>query len=145
MGDDRPPVFVDLYGTGRPDDDEPLEPMFRRCWYGREKLWVVFWAYGMFGCGVVIASWLACIFIGLQLGLLIEPVNTDGGLVGAIIGIGLGACIGVPFLVWMTVSLWRCAPNCANPLWGRLVRGWLIAQYLGFAMLACNYSNEINL
>lgn len=144
MGDDRAPVFVDLHGGGLPDDDEPEEPLLRRCWGGREKLWIVFWVYGIFGWGVIIAGWQACIFLGLQIGLLSNPANTDGGFIGAVTGIILGFLAALPFFIWLSVSLWRCAPNCKNRLWGRLVRGWLVAQYVGMGMFAYNYAGKID-
>lgn len=143
MINDQTPVYIDLHGGGMPGDDEPPDPVLRRCWEGREKLWVVFWAYGVFGSGVIIAGSLALVLIGLQIGLLVAPSDTDGGLVGGIIGIVLGAMAALPYLIWMTVSLWRCAPNCERKIWGQLVRGWVVAQWLGFAMLAHNLSTEI--
>jgi len=143
MSNDQTPVYIDLYGTGRGGGDAPEEPMWKRAWEGRERLWIVFWVCGVFGMGVVIAGWLAVVFIGLQIGLLAAPQDTQGGFAGALTGITLGTLAGVPYLVWMTVSLWRCAPNCEVKLWGRLTRGWLIAQYLGLAMVLWNYWDDI--
>ena len=142
MINDQTPIYIDLHGGGMPGD-EPPEPILSKCWNGRERLWIVFWAYGVFGMGVVIASSLAMIFIGLQIGLLLAPSDTEGGYWGAITGMTFGAALAGPYLIWMTVSLWRCAPNCENPIWGHLMRGWLVAEWLGFAMVAHNYGHLI--
>jgi hypothetical protein len=142
MINDQTPIYIDLHGGGMPGD-EPPEPILRKCWNGRERLWIVFWAYGVFGMGVVIASCLAMILIGLQIGLLFSPKDTDGGYWGAMLGMALGAGLAVPYLIWMTVSLWRCAPNCEVKFWGGLTRGWLVAQWLGMAMLVHNYAHLI--
>lgn len=138
MINDQTPVYIDLHGGGMPGD-EPPEPAIQRCWHGRERLWVVFWAYGMFGSGLVTAMTLAIVFVGLQIGLVVAPSDTDGGFIGAAIGFGLGALVIVPYFLWMTVSLWRCAPNCFVPVWGRLVRGFVVVQWIGFAMFTYNY------
>ena len=140
MINDQTPIYIDLHGGGGLPGNEPPEPILKRCWNGHERLWVVFWAYGVFGSGGVLACCLALLFIGLQLGLVFAPQNTDGGYVGGMVGMALGATLAVPYLIWMTVSLWRCAPNCENKLWGRLTRGWLLAQWLGMAMLIYNYA-----
>ncbi|MEQ8506606.1 MAG: hypothetical protein RIB80_14875 [Rhodospirillales bacterium] len=142
MINDQTPIYIDLHGGGTPGD-EPPEPILRKCWHGRERLWIVFWAYGVFGMGVVIASSLAMILIGLQIGLLFAPQDTQGGYYGAITGMVLGSFLAVPYLIWMTVSLWRCAPNCENQIWADLMRGWLIAEWLGFAMVVYNYGHLI--
>ncbi|PIW27023.1 MAG: hypothetical protein COW30_11650 [Rhodospirillales bacterium CG15_BIG_FIL_POST_REV_8_21_14_020_66_15] len=144
MTNDRTPVYIDLHGGGLPGN-EPPEPVLGKCWNGRERLWIVFWAYGVFGTGGILASCLAMIFIGLQIGLLVAPQDTDGGYYGGMAGMALGAALAVPYVIWMTVSLWRCAPNCETKMWGRLVRGWLVAQWLGFAMLIYNYAPLIKL
>jgi len=138
MINDQTPVYIDLHGGGTPGDEEP-EPIIPRCWHGRERLWVVFWAYGMFGTGAIIAMTLALVFIALQIGLIFAPSNTDGGFIGAVIGSIMGGIVIVPYFIWMTVSLWRCAPNTFVPLWGRLVRGIVVAQWIGFVMIAYNY------
>lgn len=123
---ERKPIFVDLHGSGMPGGDDPYEPAVPKCWHGREKLWIVFWAYGLFGSGAVLGIWLALTLIALQIGLVIDPVKGGGGLYGATTGLALGALLALPYTVWIAVSLWRCAPNCINPLWGRLVRGGLL-------------------
>lgn len=145
MINDQTPVYINLHGGGGMPGDEPPEPIFSRCWHGRERLWVVFWAYGMFGTGVVLACVLAMIFIGLQLGLVFAPQDTQGGYVGGITGMALGAAVAVPYLIWMTVSLWRCAPNVENPVWTRLMRGWLIAEWIGLAMAGYNFAHLLKL
>jgi uncharacterized BrkB/YihY/UPF0761 family membrane protein len=145
MNNDQTPVYIDLHGGGGLPGDEPPDPVLPRCWHGREKLWIVFWAYGVFGTGTVLASILAMIFIGLQVGLLFAPQDTEGGYYGAMTGMALGAMVAVPYLIWMTVSLWRCAPNVENPVWTRLMRGWLIAQWIGLAMAAYNFSHLLNI
>ncbi len=139
MSNDQTPIFIDLHGGGGMPGEEEPEPIIPKCWHGREKLWVVFWAYGMFGTGAIIAMSLGMIFIGIQVGLILAPSDTSGGLFGAVLGIVLGAAALVPYLIWMTVSLWRCAPNGENPLWGRLVRGLVVAEWIGVAMAGYNF------
>ena len=143
MINDQTPVYINLHGGGGMPGDEPPEPLIKRCWHGREKLWIVFWAYGVFGTGGILAGCLAMIFIGLQVGLVVAPQDTHGGYIGSLVGMALGAAMALPYLIWMTVSLYRCAPNCETKIWGRLVQGWLVAQWLGIAMLIHNYAHLI--
>ncbi|MEK9671437.1 MAG: hypothetical protein VW268_02890 [Rhodospirillaceae bacterium] len=139
MINDQTPVYIDLHGGGKLPGDEPPEPLIPRCWHGRERLWVVFWAYGLFGSGLVTGVGLAMIFIAPLIGLVIDPAQTGGGIIGAVIGMAGAAVIAVPYVIWMTVSLWRCAHNTFNPLWGRLTRGWVIVFWLGIAIAGYNY------
>ena len=140
MTNDQTPIYVNLYGGGGLQPEEPVEPLIKRCWFGREKLWIVFWAYGVFGTGGILAACLAMIFIGLQIGLLFAPQDTQGGYYGALTGMAGGAALAIPYLVWMTVSLWRCAPNCITKYWGHVVRVWLILQWMGMIYLVYKYA-----
>ena len=93
MTNDQTPIYVNLYGGGGLQPEEPVEPLIKRCWFGREKLWIVFWAYGVFGTGGILAACLAMIFIGLQIGLLFAPQDTQGGYYGALTGMAGGAAL----------------------------------------------------
>lgn len=74
----------------------------RSAWKGEEKLWKVFWLY----------NFLAGIFIGFVLGAI-----PDGTALFTVVAIAALA-----WVIWATVSIWRCAFNAGWKGWGYIVR-----------------------
>lgn len=147
---DQQPVFVDLYGTGArqggPDGPDQMggggrEPedlggdTLRRCFQGEERLWKVFWAYGFFGSGIVLAVSMGVIFFLGVFGLAVNPSQLESGIYGGGIGVVLACILIVPYVFWLSVSLWRCAFNCVNRMWGYAARG-LVMTIVGGVLLS---------
>jgi len=73
---------------------------------GNGPLWRVYWLYG------VIGSWIL-------FGIFMTALNRLG------ISWGLVALTGIvmfPYSVWILASVWQCARNVRNDLWGNLAR-----------------------
>ncbi len=83
-----------------------------RAWNGDERLSKVFWFYYV---PVVAAMQFAWYLIELQEG----PRWIFEGLL---------AIPEIFYLVWILVSLWRCAFNCQVKLWGYVVRGLVVVH-----------------
>lgn len=128
------PQFVDFYGTGRGPSGPP-EPFWKAAWKGREPLWKAFWGAFVFGHGLLTAFGIgAMIFAGL-FGLVARP--SEFAIATFSVGIGAIFVVGValPYLVWASVAVWRCAFNVGDRNWGLWARGavvvyWAFAAYL---------------
>lgn len=84
----------------------------KRPWRGEEKLWKVFWLYGVVG------------------GILINLV------VGLALGEGIiGLLVQLPFTIWIMVSEWRCAWNAGAKFWGYIVRVLVILSVIGYLFM----------
>jgi hypothetical protein len=76
-------------------------------WIGRAPLWKVFWLAGeLFGTALAVV-----LFVVLPIG----PQSP------------LAVAIAVPYVVWLYVSLWRCAYNVRARHWGDLTRIYVVA------------------
>jgi hypothetical protein len=81
-----------------------------RAWAGRERLWKVYWVYG------VLAS------VGLLLVLrMLLAVGMPQVLMFAIVA---------PYQVWLVVSTWRCAFNADWRGWGYIARFLTVVSVL---------------
>jgi len=85
--------------------------IFADSWHGREKLWVVFWIYNL------LAGYILETIVGFF---------ADNSYIALIVYI----IIFVPWSIWTTVSLWRCAYNTEIEVLGHLVRGLIIIGIL---------------
>ena len=84
-----------------------------RAWRGKQPLWKVFWAYGAVTSSALITFYVAAFYvdrIALRQLLLL--------------------CF-APYTAWILVSMWRCAYNTEQRIWG------LFARFLTVAW-ACN-------
>jgi hypothetical protein len=80
-----------------------------RAWRGEQRLWKVFWVYGVVTSGVLIAFYVTAFYvdrIALRQVLLL--------------------CF-APYTAWILVSVWRCASNTKEKLWGTLARFLTVA------------------
>lgn len=84
-----------------------------RAWRGEQPLWKVFWLYG-----VATGSALVAIYV---IAFLVDRVALRQILL---------LCF-APYTAWVLVSVWRCANNTHEHLWG------LLARFLTVAW-ACN-------
>ncbi len=83
--------------------------LIKRAWKGEEKLWKVFWLYGV----------LAGIVLNLLLTVLIgNPL--------------LAKLILLPYSVWVLVSLWRCAWNAGAKFWGVIARILVVINIISY-------------
>lgn len=80
-----------------------------RAWRGEQPLWKVFWVYGVVTSGVLITFYVIAFYvdrIALRQVLLL--------------------CF-APYTAWILVSVWRCANNTAERIWGLLARMLTVA------------------
>lgn len=128
------PQFVDLYGSGR--GGRPPEPFWKSAWKGREPLWKAFWGAFVFGHGLLLAFGVGGMIFATMLGLVATPTDFDAGIYAVWLGGGFTLLVALPYVVWASVAVWRCAFNCADRNWGLWARGvvvayWAIAAYAG--------------
>ena len=81
--------------------------IIKDCWRGEEKLWKVFWLYGV----------LLSIVVKISVGTL-AAINPS---IAGIILLSL-MILNLPYLIWWLVSIWRCAFNVDVNFWGYLAR-----------------------
>jgi len=80
----------------------------KKSWKGEEKLWKVFWIYNFLLGGL----------INIGIGQT-EKLEAEYMLWFLII-------VTLIWVVWVSVSLWRCAFNASWKGWGYIVRGFLV-------------------
>jgi len=117
------PIFIDMHGSGR----GPEEPTWKRCWFGREPLWRVFWGWFICGHGALLGCAVGFMILAMILGFMASPTSIDSGMAGLATGATLLMLVFVPYSVWCIVSLWRCAYNCIDLRWGHWTRGIAVA------------------
>jgi len=80
-----------------------------RAWRGAEPLWKVFWVYGVATSGVLIAFYVVAFYVDrIALRQVLLP------------------CFAA-YTAWILVSVWRCASNTSEKLWGTLARFLTVA------------------
>ena len=75
-----------------------------RAWQGQERLWKVFWIYGVI------------------LGIILQVI---GSVVAALYGVALqipALIFYIIYTIWLLVAEWRCAFNAEWKIWGYVVR-----------------------
>lgn len=95
-------------------------------WKGHEPCWVAYWIFG-----VVLTNLFN--FVGektLPADPLVE-VSTARMSLAVIV-----AVLFIAHIVFMSVAIWRCAPNASHPLWTFLARTLLVLGLIfgGFAV-----------
>ena len=105
-------VYVDLNAPQEP------ESAWKKCWYGREQLWKVFWGWFFFGHGVILGCSVGVMVLAMILGFATNPGSLNAGFAGMATGFALLVITVIPYGIWCGVSLWRCADNCVNKIWG---------------------------
>jgi len=88
-------------------------------WRGEGPLWKVYWLYGVLGSNV-----LALIL------LLLVRVDAVATLWFQIVWLLLAA-----YTVWIVVSVWRCAFNVENPMYGHMARALTVAWAINALMV----------
>ena len=98
----------------------PPRGFIGRSWHGSEKLWKVWWLYFYLLSAFIVAT--------------LDQLHQAG-----FISERLAALIIMPYIVWIMVSLWRCAANCNWRRWTLFARCWALVlglitlPYLAFA------------
>jgi hypothetical protein len=88
-----------------------------RAWRGQQPLWKVFWVYGVAASSVIVALYASAIYAGqrsLQQVLLL---------------------VFSAYTVWILVSVWRCADNARERVWGLFARMLTVAWAGNAAMV----------
>jgi hypothetical protein len=106
--------------------EENPEPSWKRSWQGEELLWKVFWGWFLGGHGVILGCSIGFMIIAMILGFAFSPTSLNAGVVGLASGAILLVLIIVPYSFWISVSLWRCAPNCLSKKWSYVARGFVV-------------------
>lgn len=73
---------------------------------GEGPLWKLFWLWGVVGSWILFA-------------LFLLAVQTWGITWGLVVVSGV---VMMPYSVWILASVWQCAQNVNNDLWGNLAR-----------------------
>ena len=112
--------LVELFSNAITDRNGLRSTIFRRCLKGDVSLWVVYWLLGVVG--------------GILAGLIALFIATASPILGMIFT--------SVYVVWWSISLWRCALNASFLLLTYLARGLLV---LGFAIGAVLISGMIDI
>jgi hypothetical protein len=109
-----------------PDQRAPalaaLAEFVATCWRGGERLWKVFWLFGVAGAAAV----------GYVVGQVEGVVRSSPMWIGVgLIFWGLAAVASVAYQVWAYVSIWRCAFNADWKGWGYIARAFAVLGALG--------------
>ena len=91
-----------------------------RAWHGEEPLWKVFWVYGVATSVVIVALYIVAFYDGrMALRQVLLP------------------CFAA-YTAWILVSVWRCASNTNEILWGTLAR-FLTVAWAGNTILVLTF------
>ena len=112
--------LVDLFSNAITDRNGLRSTIFRRCLKGDVSLWVVYWLLGVVG--------------GILAGLIALFIATASPILGMIF-------MSV-YVVWWSISLWRCALNAAFLILTFLARSLLV---FGFVICAVLISGMIDI
>ena len=92
-------------------------------WRGEGPLWKIYWLYGVLGSNVLV----------LILLLLMQRGAMDSGWFQLVL------LVLAAYTVWIVVSVWRCAFNVENPMYGHMARAltvaWAINAFLVLGFL----------
>ena len=92
-------------------------------WRGEGPLWKIYWLYGVLGSNVLV----------LILLLLMQRGAMDSGWFQLVL------LVLAAHTVWIVVSVWRCAFNVENPMYGHMARAltvaWAINAFLVLGFL----------
>ena len=88
-------------------------------WRGRGPLWKVYWLYGVLGSNVL---------AGLLLVLMQRSALASGWFQILLLVL-------VAYTVWIVISVWRCAFNVENPLYGHMARALTVAWAINALMV----------
>jgi len=88
-------------------------------WRGQGPLWKVYWLYGVLGSFV----------LALILLFLMQRGAMDS------VWFQLVLLLLAAYTVWIVVSVWRCAFNVENPMYGHMARALTVAWAINALML----------
>ena len=87
---------------------------FVRCWSGQAKLWQAFWL------GAILGKVLVLVGIAALMSLLWRGPQDN-----ALVNIFFGSVL-LSYVVFASVSVWRCARNTKTGAFGGLARVWVV-------------------
>jgi hypothetical protein len=91
----------------------------RHYWRGHGPLWKVYWLYGVLGSNVLALILLLLIHRGAGGSVWFQSV----------------LLLLAGYTVWIVVSVWRCASNVENPLYGQMARALTVAWSINALMV----------
>ena len=80
-------------------------------WSGRGPLWKIYWLYGVLGSNVLV--------------LILLLLMRSGAIASVWFQIVL--VLLAAYTVWIVVSVWRCAFNVEEPMYGHMARALTVA------------------
>ena len=86
-----------------------VESLLLSYWNGKQKLWKAFWIMGFVFQILIFYFLLFLLYIGLHIGLT-WSIKITTFLISNI------------YTIWILVSIWNCAYNVKNKIWGNLSR-----------------------
>ena len=86
-----------------------VESFLLSYWNGKQKLWKAFWIMGFVFQILIFYFLLFLLYIGLHIGLT-WSIKITTFLISNI------------YTIWILVSIWNCAYNVKNKIWGNLSR-----------------------
>lgn len=89
---------------------------------GKERLAAVFWYYYVLGY-----LGIALVFVGAV--VIVESFDLPSVMM-AVVAVLLSLPI-LAYQVWSNISLWACAFNVENRMWGYLARLWVLMSIFG--------------
>ena len=118
----------------------------KRAWRGEERLWKVWWLFGvfinvsglLFGWLLVRVSQLIVIKLNLNFDSFLES-HLFISLLLSVVGILLGCAILYYYLTWWGMA-WACAHNARNRSWGYVAKGCVILSIIKFSLEVCGYT-----
>lgn len=100
-----------------------------RYWRGEGPLWMAFWVYGV-AVNLAIAAAISIALSGGMAGFGMEVFGTASfGTAQALLALFAA------HTVWSVVTVWRCAPNAEDPLFGQIARALTIAWAINVFLL----------
>ncbi|MES2933145.1 MAG: hypothetical protein V4805_06625 [Pseudomonadota bacterium] len=99
----------------------PASNIFVRAWRGEQSLPIVWWGFGLASraiFGVLDSSWV------------LHNVFRNSAIAAIVV-----SCAALLTRIVWSVMVWRCAPNTVEKGWKWVVRGLVIAGWLGFALV----------
>jgi ABC-type transport system involved in cytochrome c biogenesis permease component len=103
---------------------QPSKNFFKRCWQGSARLWQAFWLVGVLGMLLVVT-------VGFLGSFMLMGAFQSDALVGVLL---LPLLLG--YLVFASVSVWRCSHNTNHSTWGVVARIIVVIVVLVWGLAA---------
>ena len=100
--------------------------LIERAWHGQERLWKVFWIYGLLGSFVLQAVNAS---LALLLGFSVAGGAALPYLAWRILHPTIQGIL-IAYSLWVALVVWRCAFNVEKRFWGIIARGVVVLSVI---------------